>query len=574
MPMLLKKWIACLFLLISIQSMSQDSILHVDEEYLDKVAEEVLLFRKEDSLKKRSAIKLLLKSENLDSIAKGYYELGAFYWVFDQLDSGLIYKKEAASRFEELKDYDNQIKALRYVGWIYMTQFQYTEALQYYLQAKEVCKNEKVDSVGVSLLDKAIGTLYNYQGDFIKSREYYEKSYNFFVQGGCSEGLSSSYNCLAIQSYDEEDYEQEFELTQKAFDCASTLDTNEVFIRMALNMGNIHSRHGNYENAIKHYYIALAGVRASRSKSLKNISLTLLHFAWLQKQNGNFESALRLYDKAEKWIKKSDRKKEMYLSRVYKWKSKIYAEIGNHKAALENHQQYIKVLNVVNNTESALKMANLEKEYLLKVEQEQLTRANVKMKWMTFSIVLLVLLILAIIFYRKKIEVAEGDLVQRNIEIIELEAESDTNQASISNRNEKKYASSALESEHKEELLQLLIQLMEKEKLYMNSDLTIGLVADQLNSNRRYLSQTVNELLHKNFSSFINQYRIQEARRRMGAKEFENYTIEAIARDTGFKSISSFNSAFSKFTGVTPSVFFKKMKAVKKSPSEKDSFMD
>ena len=64
------------------------------------------------------------------------------------------------------------------------------------------------------------------------------------------------------------------------------------------------------------------------------------------------------------------------------------------------------------------------------------------------------------------------------------------------------------------------------------------------------LSQLLNEKLNVNFYTFINKYRIQEARRIL--TEEPDKSIIAIAYDVGFNSKSSFYEAFSKFTGKTP----------------------
>jgi AraC-like DNA-binding protein len=81
------------------------------------------------------------------------------------------------------------------------------------------------------------------------------------------------------------------------------------------------------------------------------------------------------------------------------------------------------------------------------------------------------------------------------------------------------------------------------------------ILAEKLNTNKSYLSQVINEYFRKNFSTFVNEYRVKEASRLLLEKESENYTIEAIANSVGFKSKSAFNSAFKKFTGITPSYF-------------------
>ncbi len=96
---------------------------------------------------------------------------------------------------------------------------------------------------------------------------------------------------------------------------------------------------------------------------------------------------------------------------------------------------------------------------------------------------------------------------------------------------------------------------MENEKLFLKQDLTINKLASYINVSRTYLSQVINELFQKNFNTLVNEYRIKEARDML--IENKNMTIEGIANEVGFRSKSSFNSAFKKYTGVTPSFFMK-----------------
>ncbi len=59
------------------------------------------------------------------------------------------------------------------------------------------------------------------------------------------------------------------------------------------------------------------------------------------------------------------------------------------------------------------------------------------------------------------------------------------------------------------------------------------------------------------FNDFINYYRIQDAKKMLLDEDNKNYTISSIAFDTGFSSLSSFNSAFKKIEGKTPSSYRK-----------------
>lgn len=100
-----------------------------------------------------------------------------------------------------------------------------------------------------------------------------------------------------------------------------------------------------------------------------------------------------------------------------------------------------------------------------------------------------------------------------------------------------------------------LISLMQKEKLYENIDLTLDSLSERLQISSGYLSQIINEKEQKNFFEFVNFYRVEAVKEKLLDKEYNNYTIMGIALESGFKSKSTFNAVFKKFTGQTPSSF-------------------
>jgi AraC-like DNA-binding protein len=106
-----------------------------------------------------------------------------------------------------------------------------------------------------------------------------------------------------------------------------------------------------------------------------------------------------------------------------------------------------------------------------------------------------------------------------------------------------------------ESLKRKLLHVMLVEKPYLKSDLTIYELAKMLNSNSKYLSVIINTDFNQNFATFINSYRIEEAKELLKEEANEQFTIEAIAKMSGFNSKSSFNNAFKQFQNVTPSQY-------------------
>lgn len=119
----------------------------------------------------------------------------------------------------------------------------------------------------------------------------------------------------------------------------------------------------------------------------------------------------------------------------------------------------------------------------------------------------------------------------------------------------KKYEKSRLPPERAERYLNKLLQLMEKERPFIDGDLTIQKLAAKLSIPAPHLSQTINERLGKSFPDFINSYRIEEAKKKLLDPACKHLSVLGIAEDVGFSSKSSFNAVFKKHTDMTPSEF-------------------
>lgn len=118
-----------------------------------------------------------------------------------------------------------------------------------------------------------------------------------------------------------------------------------------------------------------------------------------------------------------------------------------------------------------------------------------------------------------------------------------------------KIKSGGLDDQQLIALKEHLLKLMTDEKPYLNTDLSLKSLATDLGSNSKYLSFLINSEFDQNFSTFVNGYRVEEAKVKLKDPENDIYTIQSIAEMTGFKSKSSFNKAFKDTTGKTPSQF-------------------
>ena len=101
------------------------------------------------------------------------------------------------------------------------------------------------------------------------------------------------------------------------------------------------------------------------------------------------------------------------------------------------------------------------------------------------------------------------------------------------------------------------LKIMEEEKSILDTELNESKLAERLGIKSYLLSKFLNERLGKSFNEFINEKRIEEAKRLLEIKENKNLIMFEIAVDSGFKSESSFYSNFKKHTGMTPKEYQK-----------------
>ena len=98
---------------------------------------------------------------------------------------------------------------------------------------------------------------------------------------------------------------------------------------------------------------------------------------------------------------------------------------------------------------------------------------------------------------------------------------------------------------------------VKQEKLHTDQLISLKSLSEKFNLSEGYLSQLINSHTESNFSSYINNLRVEEAKLLLVNEKYRNYTIVSIALESGFNSKSAFYNAFKKGTGLSPSAYRK-----------------
>ena len=124
-----------------------------------------------------------------------------------------------------------------------------------------------------------------------------------------------------------------------------------------------------------------------------------------------------------------------------------------------------------------------------------------------------------------------------------------------------RYEKSSLTPAQAEVYLQALLVLMEQEQPFLQRGLKLEDLARRLSVSPHHLSQIINDRLNQNFYDLINSYRVEQAKVQLADPAQTHLTILSIAYEVGFNNKASFNAAFKKHTGLTPSQFKKSAQA-------------
>lgn len=106
-----------------------------------------------------------------------------------------------------------------------------------------------------------------------------------------------------------------------------------------------------------------------------------------------------------------------------------------------------------------------------------------------------------------------------------------------------------------EHYAQLLSETMKTEKLYLNPELTVGQVANHLGLNQKLVSAVLNQHLKKGFNEFVNEYRVEEVKKRLALPQYQHLTIAGIALESGFNSQATFQRTFKKIAQLSPTEY-------------------
>ncbi len=105
-----------------------------------------------------------------------------------------------------------------------------------------------------------------------------------------------------------------------------------------------------------------------------------------------------------------------------------------------------------------------------------------------------------------------------------------------------------------------LLDIMTTQQVFLDPELTVEKMGQHTHLAPKLISAVLNQHLHKNFNAFINEYRVDEAKKRINNPAYEHLTLTGIAFECGFNSQATFQRAFRQWAGMSPGEFASQQK--------------
>lgn len=238
------------------------------------------------------------------------------------------------------------------------------------------------------------------------------------------------------------------------------------------------------------------------------------------------------------------RAKEEYFSLA-----NLYAATGRSTEYINAIKQYDSLSKVLLNEDMNERIAEMEIRYKLDVKNMQIKNAETELRKnrvqivviSTFSLALLIALILTYRLY-SKVNFANKNLYKKNIELLATERSKAVEQINLDTNVEQNV------------LLDRFKKLMEDQEFFKKPELSLKMAAMELGTNEKYLSQAINRG-EDNFNTYINRFRVNEARRVILEEQQDHISIEELGFMVGFSNRHTFSRAFTQITGISPSEF-------------------
>lgn len=508
--------------------------------------------------------------DEIDSwVKRGYGALSEA----QQPDSALVYFTRAASMYSPNLDAEAKQSCVRaYVGkWVvfFSYLFDYPQAYEALQRAMEICESSGLDK---SHVEVSMGGMLQVLAEQSDSQELYDMAADYYTSGlrhaiashRLNDADRAFINLLGLASPDGLRPE-----VGEVWEEYNTLRPGPADHRRRLAHTMFHALHGDRGALLRLEGEADALPDEAEYERLRFIAYQTA--SQIRGESGNLTEAIRIIEKADNYARargildgeiEAIRSGEQWLRLC-----------GEESKADSMRVRYLRLKERFLNSRQITRLNELRFLSDIRKNAEQIESMQSTMHMQLLLIILFVLLGIAVgsllwVYFTKNrsLQKAYDTLYQNLRDKIEagerargvadeckLQSEQPDSGEPESDRG---VETRLIDKETGKAIMTAVEEVMNDAANFCTPDFSLSRLSDMVGYNSKYVAYAIKEERGCNFSSYVNARRVLEASGRMiKGGEWHQYTLEAVAHAVGFKSRSSFLSAFKQHTGMTPSEF-------------------
>lgn len=494
------------------------------------------------------SLSISLEEENDKYASYSYLYVGMSYYFTNQWRiSNEYYLKALQTNFSN-KNLQIKASLLNNIGLNNKFLGEYEKSLKYFFDALKIFDSEK-DSVNIAFTRGNIGVLYLKLENPNEGIKHFNFALPLLIELKDSISIANNYENISDAYFakgERGNGEKYFSLAEKMMlKVGDTLGITRLYYEYGENLFSL----SNFNEAYKYYTKSVLLCDSLVTPNQYFLSIEGQGKALLY--SGRITKAEELLKIAQIGFTKLEATESIWIANLDL--AKLYSRNGNW----ENFNYHFNLYNEKRNTYLKEKELNALSELNLIYKTDKKNRKiefqnlEIKSKNNRIALISIITIIVSLglfiaLFLTRKLKFANKNLVEKNLELSERWKQL-----------QKFYGSAESEtlSTSQNQLFRKIYQHMVDNQAYTNSSITVDYLSKQLNSNTKYISKAIKDETGMNFNTFINTFRIEEAKRILRDKISSTWSLDAVAEQSGFNNTTSFFQAFKKNTGLTPSVF-------------------
>ena len=487
-----------------------------------------------------------IESNNDSLIAQSYYYLGVVNYYFSRpYLSNQYYRRALDTPFGRRSTYIQE-KCWNNMGVNYALTGDLSNALEAYLKSLKLseAKGNEVD-IAKSWLN--IAELYLQQQTNIDEVEpRLKESLKVFSEAGDSIDMAATYQNLSSLYLEKNDYVLGELYIRRSIELYKQLDNWYGLLRSNNNLGLIYLLTGKEQQAEELFASTLSEAR-ERGVELLQINL-LFNIAKAYELRGDYPQAFEKFEEAVRIAKQLDQQQfegnALFEMIVVAGKMNDRTLIDKYRLLYMQWTQRSRTVEQ-NTIMQELRLLYDFDQLRTRLDQQasmlQLRRQQIQLLVFLVMLTLGALTVILIMYNRNRKLMGylyRNARLQEEVETVAGANQQPTDVQDLRNR----------------QLFEKIDRAVATERLYLSSDLSLAELSRQVGSNETYVSAAINSVMGINFNTYINRYRIREAKQLLLDPSYESQWNEVYAA-CGFNSRSSFYRIFKQEVGLSPSEY-------------------